>query len=141
MDDPGSNEKQLELLATRLLDLATQQRDALRKGDFNMLGEVTGQRREAFEQLTTTLAAAQVEARTSVERKATSNADGGSAQRQRLGSIAAQVLEMDSSIKTLVANAMKQGAIDMEKVRRGRLALNYKKDSSLKNSSDVDMVR
>lgn len=135
MRDVASIEEQLESLAARLLELASQQEEALIKGDVDALNSLSRQRQETFQRLNDTLAKA------SAQGYGADSSDGFATHRQRLGDIARQVLETDRRIQTLAASATRQSEADLEKVRLGRLALNYRRRSGLSGSSRVDLVR
>ncbi len=117
-----------------MADLAAQQSEALRSGDFEALTAASRRRQQCFEGLTAAIAEARAHGDLI-------DGDDPNGQWERLRQTAREILELDRATLALVAQAAKQGGADMEMVRRGRLALNYKSQSSAKKPSKVDLIR
>lgn len=140
MADSCLVEEQVERLIAAMLTLAKRQRAALEQDDTAMLSEVSRQRDDLFRQLQATLAALQVIGPrvTEDDRQTAGDRDR---RWQRLRSMARDIALIDSDSRRLAEEAMQRSSSEMAKLRRVRLALNYKRWSRTSRSARIDLVR
>lgn len=133
-------ERSLETLVTSLLELAAQQHEALLRGDLDALLELSRRRGSVYKELAP-FVATNLSKGCNPGHDETGNSNPVATQHSmRLRQLAQQILALDEASVALIDDAMRRNRAEMERVRCGRLALQYRRRSGHKKANRVDMV-
>lgn len=140
MDETSSAERAIERLTASMLELAAQQHEALVRGDLDALQELSRRRGSVYKDLSPLLAANRSAGR-GLSGDETGRANRAAGQHSaRMRQLAQQILALDGASAALIDEAMRRNRAEMERVRCGRLAMQYRRRSAHKKSNRVDMV-